>query len=1140
MINQKRLRLTKLAFALSLALAASVPAMAQNTTSAIGGRVSSSDGKPAAGAQVTIVHTESGSVSKVTADAEGRYTARGLRVGGPYTITITKDGVSEKFDNVYLQLAETATVDAQLGRSEIQVVTIAGQSQSNKFNKSAMGAGTNIGRAELAALGSIQRSLSDYARNDPRLSQTDKERGEISAGGQNSRFNSITVDGVSISDTFGLEGNGLPTNKQPISIDAIQSVQVNISNYDVTQKGYTGANINAVTKSGTNNLHGSVYHLMRNEKGVGKRWTRTNDTYSDFAEFDEKTTGLTVGGPLIKDKLFFFVSAEDTSSSRTTPIYGPLGSNLTNVGITPSAIASARAIANARYGFEPGSTDVPAGAEQSIKDRLVKLDWNINDDHRASVRWQKTDQSEPQMFGFGTRSVGLSSYFFDEVKDVESAVVQWFGDWTPSFSTEFKVSRRESGKDHILNSTLPSIGLSFPGPLPAGTPSTVLGGDRFINFGTESFRHFNRLATTTDDAYFGATWLRGDHEIKFGGDMQRNQIFNAFIANSNGTYVFGCTNSTATYTYAIGAVNCATSPAATIEAAVLENFSRGRPNSYVAQLPFGGAPLESTAVNWTLQNRGLFIQDNWDVNPQLSLTYGLRYDSAHTSDRPARNNAIAQAFVPGVYNAVPTLIKRESGGLGIDNTVTIDGDSLIQPRFGFNYKLQSARPTQIRGGAGLFGGSALNVWLGNPFGANGVALYTTGCGRDGFPACSGEGLFVADPRAQRPIVGQLPAPAVDILSPGIHQPSVIKANLGVEHELPFFGLVASAEYLYTNTHQGLYYRNLNLGAPTRIGPDGREMYYTEPAYNPACSTATGSFLTSGACSGLRTRGLSNASFGNVMQALNTRLGGGNLVTLALSNGRAKGPKWSLAYTYTEAEEVSPLTSSQAASNWSSRPSFNPNEEVTANSSYLVRDRVNASLTWEHRFFSNYKTTFGAFYEGRTGKPYSWTFNNDMNGDSIASNDLLYVPTAFGSGEVIFRGDTATNRANEAKFWTIVNGHNDLLASRGGVTKRNDTAAPWTNSIDLRLSQEVPGLMSGHKGVFVLDIANFGNMLNKKWGRINETGFATAGGGARSFVDFAGIQDGKYVYQMRELEDFVAKQARQESQWILQATVRYEF
>ena len=256
---------------------ATAPVLAQNTTSAIAGRITGGDGKPVAGALVNIVHVESGSSNRVSTDADGRYVARGLRVGGPYSITITKDADTQRRDDVFLPLAETLALDATLGGSvtSLGAVSVTGALAANdKFNSTTMGAGTQIGTRELAAYASIQRNLQDYARLDPRVSQTDKERGEISVAGQNSRYNSITIDGVTTNDTFGLEANNLPTAKQPISIDAIQSVQVNVSNYDVSQKGYTGANINAVTKSGTNEFKGGVYYVYRDGKLVGDRFNQ--------------------------------------------------------------------------------------------------------------------------------------------------------------------------------------------------------------------------------------------------------------------------------------------------------------------------------------------------------------------------------------------------------------------------------------------------------------------------------------------------------------------------------------------------------------------------------------------------------------------------------------------------------------------------------------------------------------------------------------------------------------------------------------------------------------------------------------------------------------------------------------------------
>jgi len=223
--------------------------------------------------------------------------------------------------------------------------------------------------------------------------------------------------------------------------------------------------------------------------------------------------------------------------------------------------------------------------------------------------------------------------------------------------------------------------------------------------------------------------------------------------------------------------------------------------------------------------------------------------------------------------------------------------------------------------------------------------------------------------------------------------------------------------------------------------------------------------------------------------------------------------------------------------------LNPNENTAANSVYLVKDRISGNLGWERAFFQNYKTRLGVFYEGRTGKPYSWTFNNDANGDGLAGNDLMYIPSAPGSGEVIFQGDTATSRVNEDRFWAIVESHPGLSKNAGRVATRNENFSPWTNSIDLRLSQEIPSFFKGHKAVFALDILNFGNMLNKRWGRIDEIPFASNGGQPRSFANFVGIDaaTGRYVYQVpTTTQDFTTRQQRGESQWALQVTLRYEF
>ena len=1106
--------------ALSLAIAlAMAPAVAQNTTAGIGGRITGGDGKPVAGASVSIAHQESGSVSNATTDADGRYSARGLRVGGPYTITITRSGAVEKREGIFLPLAETLTLDATLGATTLQQVVVTGTAgMRDKFGSSAMGAGTNIGRQELNAFASIQRSLNDYARMDPRLSQTEKDRGEISAAGQNSRYNALTIDGMRTNDTFGIEANGLPTIKQPISIDAIQAVQVNLSNYDVTQQGYTGANINAVTKSGTNEVSGSVYYVYRDNNMQGDRYNRTNDTYTAAPPASEKTKGFTLGGPIIKDKLFFFTSYEELKSSRNAPTFGPMGSSLINVGITPQEIEAARAAVLAKYGVDIGFADVPSSVQTEVRDTLLKLDWNISDRHRANLRYAKTEQSDPIFPGNFNNALSLSSYWYTTAKTIETVVGQWFADWTDTFSTEFKLSARNYQSAPILNSKMPEVSLVYTTPAPAGVPT----GDRTLRFGTEETRQFNNLQTKTSNAYFAGNLSLNDHEIKGGADIERNQVINAFVRRASGQYQFRGTD-----------------PVAQLVA--------GNPTTYTVQLPLAGRTLRDGAADWTMTNTGVFLQDTWKFNPQLSLTAGLRVDMLSTNDRPIANPAASAAMVA----ANPGTGVRQSGGFGYDNTHTLDGEKLVQPRFGFNYDLgaQGKRRSQLRGGFGLFQGSAANVWLTNPFQTTGAAVTTLSCASTGNSICPPDLRINFDPLNQPTITGVPPAPAVDFIAPGVSQPAVWKANLAWDTELPWFGMVFGAEILHTDVKQGLYYKHLNLGAATAFAPDGRDLYWNAGGRNAACWTGSTAPITTGACStGVNrptTRALSNSSFANVTLIDKSSQGGGDALTLSLSGAFDKSIQWSAAYTRTAATEVSPLTSSTANSNFTNRAVFNPNEEVAANSAYLVRNRLNASISATKVFFGSYKTTFGLFYEGKDGRPYSWTFNNDMNGDGVV-NDLLYVPSAKGSGEVLFRaasGSTMTPVEAEDKFWTVVDGDKALSAAKGGVVRRNSAFSPITNQFDLRISQELPGLLAKHKGVLSLDFLNVGNMLNKRWGRIDEVNFQDQrGGNTRNFVNFAGIDPatGKVVYAINDPSDLTTKQAKGESQWAVQVTVRYEF
>ncbi len=1083
------------------AIVVAAPAYAQNTTAGVAGQVTGADGRPIAGATVSILHTESRSTSTTVTDAEGRYAARGLRVGGPYTITITKDALTDKREGIVLTLAETLALNAQLGVSTTTVV-ITGTANA-KFNSSSMGAGTHIGSNELASYASIARSLQDFARLDPRLAQTEKDRGEISAAGQNSRYNSITVDGVRINDTFGIEANGLPTIKQPISIDAIQAVQVNISNYDVTQQGYTGANINAVTKSGTNDFKGSVYHVFRDEKLVGERFLRRPDRYVTVAPFEDTTTGFTLGGPIIKDKLFFFASYEELQSSRNAPTFGPIGAGLSDVGITAAQISAAQSAATAK-GFDIGTFSV-TNTPLIVKDTLLKFDWNISDKHRANVRYSKTEEANPIFPGYTANSLSLSSRNFVTAKTLESVVGQVFSDWTDTFSTEFKLSKRDYTSEPVLNSRLPEIALVFTSPAPAGTAT----GNRTLRFGTEETRHFNRIETSTTNALASGNLTLGAHELKFGADIEQNDIFNAFVRQAWGLYTFQGADPVAL-------------------------FVANNPTAYTVQLPRAGFTLQDAAGDVRFDNLGLFVQDTWKVDKQLSVTAGVRVDTLGANAAPVYNPAAQAAF-------------------GLDNRNTLDGQKLVQPRVGFNYRVepQDGRKQQIRGGLGLFQGSAASVWLINPYQNTGMVLNSVNCSTTTTPCPAG--LFTANIASPAVIAGVPPAANVDFLGTGASQPAVWKMNLAWDAELPM-GVTVGAEWLHTQVKQGLTYRHLNLGAPTATAPDGRQMFWNAGGRNVACWDGNTTPLTTGACatSGSNpqqrptTRFLQDRNFNNVLVADKTTEGHGNALTLSVQQTlRPLGISWSAAYTSTQATEVSPLTSSTSNSQWANRSNFNPNEAVAANSQSLITDRINLAANWSRAFFGSYRTTVGVVYEGRSGRPYSWTFNNDMNGDGVQGNDLLYIPRGVGSGEVLFRLPSqtvaASSAAAEALFWQIVDANPSLTAAKGGVVARNSAFGRFTNNVDLRISQEVPGFTAKHKGVVTLDILNFGNLLNKKWGRIDELGFNDGSGGfSRRWINYAGIDSGRPVYSVNDPFEFSTKNNRGESAWAMQITARYEF
>ena len=1138
MAHSNRVRMSKLTLGL-LAVLATAPAFAQSTSAGVGGMVTDAGGAPVVGAEVTITHVESGTVSRAVTDASGRYNARGLRVGGPYTITVTKSGAgTETEDGVYLPLNQIATVDAHLAGdvTTLEAVKAVAVSSVSVFSANKMGSGTSVGQVEIQALPSMNGNIQDFMRLDPRVAFTDRASGSITAGGQNPRFNKVTIDGVSASDTFGLEGNNMPTMRQPVSMEAIEAIDIDLSNYDVTVAGAAGANVNAVTKSGTNEFHGSVYGTYRDGDWFGDYPARVAGSTLDvtglpFDEYSkEETWGATFGGPLVKDKLFFFANYEKFKQTAIGPAGGSQGTNPLAAGADFDAtdVAEVQRIARDVWGFDAGGL---TGGDTELEEQALKFDWNINENHRASLRYSKLDQVRVRPEASSASALSLSSNWYNHEKTVESYVGQLFSDWSDNFSTEFKVSYRDYSAIRVSPTTAPTIQVYFDDGIvngndaPVGTNNNSFSGLDLIRLGTERSSMGNALLTETWNYFGAATWTLGDHDIKFGAEYSDSDIYNFFLQDSWGNYSFYVPNT----------------PAGTPN---FSNLLNGRYFDY--DLQTNPTNPDAIAAQYSNKSIGLFLQDTWYVNSNLTLTFGVRADRPETSPNPPFNACFAAA--PGT--AMPACGAGYTGGFGIDNSQTYSDKFIIQPRFGFNYTFDSERPTQLRGGIGLFQGDAPQVWVGNAYSSTGMNytsfqnLVCVDANADG--RCDNGVQFTADGLNPSIPASGAGVRNVNAIAKDFELPSVWKANLAFDHELPWYGIVASAELLLTDVKNGLFYRTLNVG-PGYTDPYGRTLYWNPASPRPFGNTATtGGIPSNGARFGR------NSYFGDVLLIENTNKGKGQQLTVSLSKPFDKDSDWSwtLGYTYTNAEEVAALTSSTAGSGFGSQLGFNINEPTTSTARYEIKDRFSGSLNWKHEFFGDHATQVGLFYEGRSGRPYSYIFNGDANGDNRTFNDLFYVPA--GPGDVKFGSLSATgvftpNPTAEAALWSWMESHPELQRYRGQVAPENAFHAGWVNTFDLRISQELPGFFEGHKSKIWMDIQNVGNLINKDWGHIVDYGF-NANNAAATLV---GVHQGKYVYSYRGGTEFgqaTAKgiptnsdsQTNGVSQWSLQVGFKYEF
>ncbi|MCY7354475.1 MAG: Oar protein, partial [Lysobacter sp.] len=501
-----------------------------------------------------------------------------------------------------------------------------------------------------------------------------------------------------------------------------------------------------------------------------------------------------------------------------------------------------------------------------------------------------------------------------------------------------------------------------------------------------------------------------------------------------------------------------------------------------------------------------------------------------------------------------------TGGFGLDNSITYGGGFLIQPRFGFNYTFDSERPTQLRGGVGLFQGDAPQVWVGNSYNSTGLnyIAYSNyrNCAYTG-PAPSNPNATCLTTRFNPDGLNPTIPPAasanrnVNVIAPDFKLPSIWKANLAIDHELPWYGIVGSAEVLLADVKDGLFYRTLNVG-PGYLGPDGRVLYWNPSSPRPFGNTTAAGTTPTNPTNPARFR--NNSFFGDVYLIENTNKGKSQQLTVSLNKPWTADSDWSwtLGYTYTNATEVGSLTSSTAGSGYGSQLGFNINEEQSNNARYEIKDRISGTLNWKHAFVGDYETQVGMFYEGRSGRPYSYIFAGDANGDNRSFNDLFYVPAGprdvqFGS--LSAAGVFTPNPALEQAFFNWLGTQEELGFYAGSYAPENEFRAGWVNTVDLRITQELPGFVSGHKSKIWVDIQNFGNLLNKDWGHIIDYGFFAN----VPVATLVGINraTGRYVYGPRSGTEFgqatalglptnADSQTNGISQWSLQVGFKYEF
>jgi hypothetical protein len=1035
------------AASLTLACALAAPAVAQETTSTIRGTVTSA-GAPIAGATVEIFNTGTGAKSTATTASSGSFNVSGLRAGDSYTVTVNAAGyASAQVTDVVTILAQSYELPIDLAAEGDAIVVTA--SRIKGAGNVSQGPANVLNAEQISSVASVNRDIRDLMRRDPfaRLDYSEGNGRAVSFAGQNARYNRFTIDGVPVTDNFGLNPDGLPSRRSPVPFDAIGQFQTKVAPFDVREGNFQGGSINAILKSGSNEFHGTGFYAYSSDELTGKK-TKEGPGVPvggriNIPNYKYENYGGTISGPIIKDRLFFMVSGERIRTG--TPIAeGVPGDNAGVVipNITDAALSQVQSIAKSRYGYETGGI---LNNSKDSDDRLVaKLDANLSDTQRASVTYMYTKDSI--QFGNNTNvgpasatsnapGLGLESNGYISSNRLHVGVFQLNSEWSDTFSTEVRGFYKDykRGQDPILGRGFAQFQVctaaqSDADPLNCGTGSGV------ISFGPDSSRQSNALTSKSYGGLVQGRLTMDDHDLRIFGEFSDTEIFNIFVQNTSGNYYFDSI--------------------ADLQSGVA---SRLRYTNAVPSLD----PADGAAI-FKYQSYTFGVQDNWRVNDMLTVSYGARYDMYGGNSRPALNQAFSARY-------------------GFTNQAYISGRGVFQPRIGFDFK--PARTVSIRGGVGIFAGGSPDVYVSNSFSNTGFltsqldirrnvdGTFTgapTAVGQAGLNGVTGTSIPTA---VNQQLIGTTTPASVNALDPNFKLPSQWRGTLSVDWEPEFLGRGwrFGADFLYSKVRNQVYFTDIRSIPSTSSNilvsqtPDGRVRLV--PATNSFSDTFQDIVLTN------TTKGRSYIGIARVDKVFE---GWGNAF---------------FSYTYQDVKDQAPATSSTAGSNYGNGAFFDGTGAAYGTSNDEVRHFFKYGVTFDHAFFGDYKTKIGLFGETRIGKPFSYTMQDSSAGrSSVFGNTgtgqryLLYVPTGLDDSKVSY-----DNQTTAANLDALINS-TDLAKYRGQVAPRNAFNSKWFTRLDLHVSQEVPTGAGSSRVTLFADVENFTNLLNKNWGQIAEYSF----------------------------------------------------